>query len=189
MFNLIKRVKQFGMHKQNLCLVVILFGAMSACTTIDIYGKNTFESTKTWTLLPFQNSSGTPRAGDKVEGIVATLLRNKGIDNLQIYQYQNKSAESWPILDDNRLQEDALNSARKNNSYYGITGNIEEWNYKTGVGGEPAVGLSVRVIEISSGKVVWSATGAKSGWSAETISGTAQKLLNDLLSNMEIKEI
>jgi hypothetical protein len=34
---------------------------------------------------------------------------------------------------------------------------------------------------------VWSATGAKSGWGAETVSGTGQKLLDDLLSDLEIK--
>ncbi len=90
-------------------------------------------------------------------------------------------------MDDKHRQENALKSARQNNVYYGITGSIEEWNYKTGVGGEPAVGLNIRIIEIPSGKVAWSATGAKSGWGSETVSGTAQELLNDLLSNLEIK--
>lgn len=184
---LTKCSNQFGMR--HLLLATILFGAVSACTVIDKHGRNTFESAKTWILLPFRNHSGTPRAGDKVEEILATLLRGKGIDNLQVYQYPNEKAETWPMLDDKRHQEDALKWARQDNYYYGITGNIEEWHYKTGVGGEPAVGLSIRIIEISSGKVVWSATGAKSGWGAETVSGTAQKLLNHLLSNLEIKKI
>jgi hypothetical protein len=38
------------------------------------------------------------------------------------------------------------------------------------------------------GKVVWSVTGAKSGWGADTVSGTAQNLFNDLLSNLKIEK-
>lgn len=187
MFIRFKRVTQFS--SRNLLLAAILLGAVSACTVIDKQGIESFQSTKTWILLPFQNHSGTPRASDKVEDILATLLRGKGINNLQVYQYPNEKEAIWPILDDKRRQENALKTARKDHFYYGITGSIEEWGYKTGVGGEPAVGLSIRIIEIPSGKVVWSATGAKSDWGAETVSGTAQKLLNDLLSNLEIKTI
>jgi polysaccharide biosynthesis protein PelC len=186
MFIWFKRINSFSMV--NLLLVTILLSAVSACTVIDKQGMDTFESSKTWILLPFQNHSGTPRAGDKAEEILATLLRSKGIDNLQVYQHRHEKEEIWPILDDKRRQEDALKSARQGNFYYGITGNVEEWAYKSGVGGEPAVGLNIRIIEISSGRVVWSAAGAKSGWGAETVSGTAQELLNELLSNMEFKK-
>lgn len=172
----------------NGCLIVLTM-LLVACTVIETHGQNTFEPTKAWVLLPFQNYSGTPRANDKVEEILATLLRNKGINNLQVYQNQNAKNDIWLLMDDKRQQQDALAWARQNNYNYGITGNIEEWHYKTGVGGEPAVGLSLRIIEIPSGKVVWSVTGAKSGWGAETVSGTAQKLLRSLLSDLEIKTI
>ncbi len=187
MFILFKRINRFSLG--NLLLLAILLIVVSACTVIDKHGIESFEANKTWMLLPFQNNSGTPRAGDKAEEILATLLRSQGIDNLQVYQYQNEKEDAWPILDDKRRQDDALKAARKAHVYYGITGSIEEWSYKTGVGGEPAVGLSIRIIEIASGRVVWSATGAKSGWGADTVSGTAQKLLNDLLSNLEINKI
>jgi hypothetical protein len=187
MFIWFKRINPFSMG--NLLLPAILLIALSACTVIDEHGLNTFASTKTWILLPFQNHSGTPRAGDRAEEILATLLRSKGIDNLQVYQNQNDKEDIWPILDDKRRQDDALKSAKKTGFYYGITGSVEEWHYKTGIGGEPAVGLNLRIIEIPTGKVVWSATGAKSGWGADTVSGTAQKLLNDLLANLEIERL
>lgn len=186
MFIWFKRVNQFSLR--NLLLVMILLGAVSACTVIDEHGMNAFESSKTWILLPFQNHSGIPRAGDKAEEILATLLRSKGIDNLQVYQNKTEKEDIWPILDDKNRQEDALNSAKKAHFNYGVTGSIEEWNYKTGVGGEPAVGLSIRIIEMPTGKVVWSVTGAKSGWGADTVSGTAQNLFNDLLSNLKIEK-
>jgi curli biogenesis system outer membrane secretion channel CsgG len=185
MFIYFKHIHSFA--RVNLLLSAILLMALSACTVIDKHGIETFESSKTWVLLPFQNPSGTPRAGDKVEEILATLLRAKGMNNLQVYHYKNEKEDLWPILDDQHRQDEALKSAKQSHFYYGITGNIEEWNYKTGVGGEPAVGLNLRIIEIPTGKVIWSATGAKSGWGAETVSGTGQKLLDELLSDLEIK--
>jgi hypothetical protein len=44
------------------------------------------------------------------------------------------------------------------------------------------VGLTLQLIEVSSGKVVWAAAGAKSGWSREALSAVAQKLMRNLLS-------
>jgi hypothetical protein len=35
--------------------------------------------------------------------------------------------------------------------------------------------------------VVWSAVGAKSGWSRESLAGVAQKLLRELLGGMPLK--
>jgi curli biogenesis system outer membrane secretion channel CsgG len=185
MFSYFKYINPFG--KVNLVVSAVLLMALSACTVIDKHGVEIFESSKTWVLLPFQNHSGTPRAGDKVEEILATLLRAKGMNDLHVHPYNPEKEDIWPILDDQHRQEDALKSAKQSHFYYGITGNIEEWAYKTGVGGEPAVGLNLRIIEIPTGKVVWSATGAKSGWGAETVSGTGQKLLDELLSDLEIK--
>lgn len=186
MFFRIKQAGQFDIRK--LIFIAMLYASVPACTTvIERSGRSNFESHKMWILLPFQNYSGTPRAGEKIEEILATLLRSKGIENLQVYQDQNEKAEIWPILDEKGVQNNALLWAREHKFDYGITGNIEEWQYKSGVGGEPAVGLSLRIIEIASGRVVWSTTGAKSGWSAETVSGTAQKLTAELLSTLDVR--
>ncbi len=57
---------------------------------------------------------------------------------------------------------------------------------QTGRGGWAVVGLTIRVMEFRSGAVVWSASGARSGWSTGSLSGTAQKLLRELISKLEI---
>ncbi|CAG9220909.1 hypothetical protein BCAR13_420163 [Paraburkholderia caribensis] len=48
--------------------------------------------------------------------------------------------------------------------------------------GEPAVGLTFEVIDVQTGKVVWTGTGSRTGWSRDAVSGVAQKLERDLLS-------
>ncbi len=76
----------------------------------------------------------------------------------------------------------ALEWARGERARYALTGAVQEWRYKVGVDGEPAVGISLQLIDVASGQVVWSATGGDSGCSRASLSGTAQKLLRRLLA-------
>ncbi|MCY1405315.1 hypothetical protein D9M71_205530 [compost metagenome] len=68
-----------------------------------------------------------------------------------------------------------------------VTGSVEEWQYKNGLDGEPAVGVSLQVLETSSGKLLWSRSGARAGWSRESLAGTAQTVLRDLVGNLRLE--
>ena len=118
--------------------------------------------------------------------MVATLFRVRGIQNIEMYPQQDEDKGGWLDLNDRRRQEKALLLANKHRVSYAVTGSVDEWQYKLGVGSEPVVGLTLRVIEVSSGAVVWSATGARSGWSTGSLSGTAQQLVSKLISSIEI---
>ena len=65
---------------------------------------------------------------------------------------------------------------------YALTGAVDEWRYKVGVDGEPAAGVTLRIIDVASGDTLWTGAGGKSGWSREALSAVAQKLIRDLLS-------
>jgi TolB-like protein len=181
-----KGILRFVYTKTRFFLFIVSFGALAACSVIDIQKGASFSSSQPWAILPFQNYSQTPRAGEQVEEIVATLLRIRGIPNIEMYQPQDEDKSGWLELNDRTRQQKALLSAARNNVSYAVTGSVDEWQYKLGVGSEPVVGLTVRVIEVPSGKIVWSASGARSGWSTGSLSGTAQKLLKDLISSIEI---
>ena len=45
----------------------------------------------------------------------------------------------------------------------------------------------LQVIDLQSGDVVWTATGARSGWSREALSAVAQKLMRDLLGDLTLR--
>ena len=85
-----------------------------------------------------------------------------------------------PVLDDSRRLADAKEAARSNGARHALTGSVEEWRYKSGLDGEPAVGLSLLLVDLESDKVVWSGSAARSGWSRESLAGTAQKVLQEL---------
>jgi hypothetical protein len=77
--------------------------------------------------------------------------------------------------------------ARIQNARYAIYGAVDEWRYKVGIDGEPAVGVALHIIDLQSNAVVWSGVGGKSGWSRESLSGVAQKLIKRLLATAPVQ--
>ena len=57
---------------------------------------------------------------------------------------------------------------------------MEEWRCKVGVDVEPAAGITLQIIDVQSGDILWSGAGGKSGWSREALSAVAQQLLRQL---------
>ncbi|WON73998.1 hypothetical protein [Nitrosospira sp. Is2] len=185
-----KEILQF-LHKRRivaLLIFTVLSSLLASCSVVDVHKSAPLSSSQRWIVLPFQNYSQSPRAGEQVEEMVATLFRIRGIPNIEMYSVQDEDKGGWLDFNDRKRQEKALLLAIKHSASYAVTGSVDEWQYKLGVGSEPVVGLTIRVIEIPSGAVVWSASGAQSGWSTGSLSGTAQQLLRELISNIEIKK-
>ncbi|SDY87242.1 hypothetical protein [Nitrosomonas sp. Nm58] len=183
-----EKILRFAHLALKFFFFIILLNLLTACSVIDVQKSAPLSSSERWLVLPFQNYSQTPRAGEQVEEMLATLLRVRGVQNIEMYP-QGEDKNSWSEFNDRKRQENALLSAIKDNVFYAVAGSVDEWQYKLGVGSEPAVGLTIRIIAIPSGKVIWSASGARSGWSTESLSGTAQKLLRNLISDLEITKL
>jgi hypothetical protein len=86
-------------------------------------------------------------------------------------------------LADRRNQEQALNAVKSTGAKYAVAASVDEWRYKVGLDGEPAAGVTLNIIDLSTDQVVWSGTAAKTGWSREAVSATAQKTVDQLLKN------
>ena len=130
-------------------------------------------------LLPFLNRSETPLAGERAEAIALSVLRSRGLQGLQSYEAVTAD-NGLPILDDSKRLQDAKQSAIANGASHALTGSVEEWRYKSGLDGEPAVGLSLLLVDLESNQVLWSGSAARSGWSRSSLAGTAQKVLQEL---------
>jgi hypothetical protein len=42
-------------------------------------------------------------------------------------------------------------------------------------------------VDLKSGKTMWSASGSRSGWGRETASGTAQRLMREMIDKLALK--
>lgn len=159
--------------------LVLLACLASGCSTIDVAPASGLDRNMRWAVLPLANHTETPLAGQRAASIVDTVLRTRGIADI-VRPPANLGAESLFEPQDAQATEKGLAWTRTAGVRYAVTGTVSEWRYKVGVDGEPAVGLTLQVIDLSNNKVVWSASGGRSGWSREALSAVAQKLVRDL---------
>ncbi len=155
---------------------------LAACSTLDHSTPPTVSSKAPWVVLPFANNTETPLAANRAEAIAEGLLRANGISKLRRYP---ASLQQESLFDpgERKPLEAGLEWARKEGARYALTGSVDEWRYKVGVDGEPAVGIALSIIDVSSGETLWSGTGGKSGWSREALSAVAQQLMRSLIQS------
>lgn len=166
---------------------VVLLGLvlLAACSVNRVEQEVSFTKDESWAVLPIINFSQTPQAGERAERIAETLLRARGLKDLRHYPLPG-NPNGLPILDEQKRFNAALEWARTTSAQYAITGSVEEWRYKSGLDGEPAVGISLQVIDVTTADVLWSASGSRAGWSRESLSGTAHKVLAKLTRKMKL---
>lgn len=164
-----------------LCAALVL----AACTTTSsIGGAVRLDPQASWVLLPLTNHTDTPQAALAAEAIVDHQLRRRGIQNLVRYPAR-LSRDSLFEPSERKLLDEAQQWAREQGARYGVQGAVEEWRYKVGIDGEPAVGITLQVVDLADGnKVLWSASGAKSGWSRVALSQVANQLLAEVLAEL-----
>ncbi len=169
-----------------MCL--LLFLLLQSCATYEIQKTEAFDQDVGWVRLPFVNNSDTPEAGERAAEIAATLLRTHGITGLAKYQPQVASSQGMPELNQQQDQIAAINWAKGQGYGYGFGGSVQEWRYKSGLDAEPAVGVTLTVTDLSNGKIVWSASGSKTGWGRDSLSGVGQKLMRTLINGLRLSE-
>ena len=162
--------------------VSILLALVSGCTTIDAAPSHNLDKNAKWVVLPFSNATETPLAGQRAEAIVFALVQSFGVSDIQRYpQSMQDETLLEPGQGQGRSQDQVLAWAKGVGARFALTGTVQEWRYKVGVDGEPAVGISLQIVDLDSGKVVWTGVGAKSGWSRESLAAVAQNLLKKLM--------
>ncbi|SOZ18453.1 conserved Hypothetical protein, putative outer membrane protein [Cupriavidus taiwanensis] len=154
---------------------------LAGCAVTDVGRAPALARGETIAVLPIVNYTETPQAGLRAEAIAESLLKTGGVASLKRYPAALNPETLFEPAEREAVGK-ALEWARAEKARYALTGAVQEWRYKVGVDGEPAVGISLQLLDVNSGEVVWSATGSDSGWSRASLSGTAQKLLRRLLA-------
>lgn len=154
------------------CLTLVVIAALATgCSSFTRESGQTLPRNAAWGVAPLVNYAQTPQAGERAEQILISILAEEGVRPLM---YPQAPRQDLLLQDDRERQIQALDWARQQRLAYVITGSVEEWQYKNGLDGEPAVGVSLQVLEPATGRVVWSSSGARAGWSRESGGGGAE---------------
>ncbi|CAE6884072.1 conserved exported protein of unknown function [Ectopseudomonas oleovorans] len=166
------------------CLALVAIALfVTGCSSFS-GGNQTLPRDASWGVAPLVNYAQAPQAGERAEQILISILAEEGVTPLM---YPQQPQKDLLLQDDRERQSQALAWAREQKLAYVITGSVEEWQYKNGLDGEPAVGISLQILEPASGRVVWSSSGARAGWSRESVAGAAQKVLRKLVGNLDFE--
>ena len=168
--------------------ILLMVFMLASCAVMDQeHNSKPLERNANWALLPIVNHTDVPQAGLRAEAITEVLLRARGIGNLRSYP-PTLNQDSLFDPAERKVVIDAMNWAREQGVRYAVTGAVEEWHYKVGVDGEPAVGMTLQIIDLKDGdRIVWSSAGSKSGWSRDALSAVAQELIRKMLSEATIE--
>jgi TolB-like protein len=179
-----------GRAWRNAALVAIVAAAVAvlgACSTVRETGALTLTAKDSIALASIANYSETPAAGLSAESIAASVLRANGLADVRTAPAANGGgAELFDTAQRADISQQ-IEWARLQQVRYVLTGSVEEWRYKPGVDGEPVVGVTFELVDVQSGRTVWSATGTKSGWSRSSLASVATSLIGKELAPLAVQ--
>ncbi|MFK7854126.1 MAG: hypothetical protein AB8B79_08440 [Granulosicoccus sp.] len=169
-----------------LALLVVL--SVSSCSTLTSTPQVSASSEAPWALLPINNLSQTAQADSQAQTFVETHLRARGVQRVDIYR-PLKPVSLRGLLDVGAEIDDATQWAQSKGYRYAVTGTVHEWQYKGGTDKEPAVGVSLKLIDLSSNRVLWQANAARTGWGYANLPAVANKVVSDLLQQIQLDAV
>lgn len=175
---------------QKITISIICVVAVSGCTTTEVDTSHLPGIVKEakYGVVPFRNQTATPMVGMQATTITTALLHSVGIDSFVQYnpvEDANKATLQEDLFASNEFRRSNLiNWARSRNITYLLMGDVNEWRYKVGLDGEPAVGVTLYMIYVPQDKIVWSAVGSRRGSTNDALSGVGQTLILKLLNDI-----
>lgn len=126
-------------------------------------------------LAPFDNATDDEHAGQALTEVTSTTLMQQGAE----------VTRATPAADD-ATTPNYQQAARDKGLAFVVFGTVHEYRYKTDLDGDPAVGISLRVVATSSGKTVWQASGSKTGIGCSSLTEAAQQVVRDVVKRMPL---
>jgi len=158
-----------------LVIVAVLVALVSGCGTDPVVSSRSplpdLGSQKV-AIYDLANYTDTSRAGMRASSIVEGVLFARGY-NMDRHTLPERSAATL-----SQQIKDAISHGDR----YLMSGAVSEWRYKTGIDGEPAVSLRLKLLDLRTHKVIWSAVGADNSWGNTSIGTIAQKLVSSMIS-------
>jgi PBP1b-binding outer membrane lipoprotein LpoB len=170
---------------REIFLIALSVLVLAGCSAMRTSAPPKLEQNARWVLLPGINNTETPAAGARLDSILASLLRVHGVRDVRAAPgvADGEAADGLPVVVSRQVQDKALEWARAQHAAYAIAGAVDEWRYKTGLDGEPAVAISLSIIDVKTAAVIWSGSAAKTGWSRQAVSAVAIDMVDQLLDS------
>lgn len=162
------------------CLVALL----TACSTVKYSGGASTGSITVQRLLlpPFINATDDQHASRALTEITGSALVEAGIPLYQTEETVLKSAADKAQGPDGRYAE----LARSVGASHLLIGTVHEYRYKTDLDGDPAVGVTLRLVDAATGETVWQGTSGNVGYAFASVTSAAEKSVRALVRDLPV---
>ena len=159
---------------------------LSSCTRMNVNVSNGLVLPSHTRLIigPLANHTDTPLANRRVESMLVGYMQTKGFKNVTPYPRQPSCEKLLYCADESMPNSRLVAWARHHHVAFVLTGSVNEWRYKVGLDGEPVAGVSLALINVNTGKTVWTGVGGVIGGSRSGLDIVGQQLLVKLLNNL-----
>lgn len=144
-------------------------------------------------VMPFDNLTNSEEAGQVASYLAVSALR--ATTGLAV-QPESNVTQTYDSLASENAATSAIGahstvSARQLGEILGVqyvlTGSVSEYGYQYGLREEPSVSMNMRLVDISDGSIVWTASSGIVGqgtFARDSVSIIAQRLVNQMVVNM-----
>ena len=164
-----------------LALGLLVFA--SGCATVVTRGGATGSLRVERLLLPpFVNATTDEHAGRALTEMTGSALVEAGLPLFQTEETLLRSAADKAQGPDGRYAE----LARTVGATHLLIGTVHEYRYKTDLDGDPAVGLTLRLIDAATGQTLWQGSGTNVGYAFASVTSAAQKAVRALVRDLPV---
>jgi TolB-like protein len=166
---------------QLFALLLLLTG----CSTVVRDGSKPHVNEGKFSLVmpPFLNATDNEHAGQALTQLTGSALLEQGIPLIQTEDILNKTTDDTAPKQEVRNQQ----IAQENKATYLLMGTVHEYRYKSDLSANPAVGITLRLVNVADGRTLWQGSSSKVGRVCSSLTSTAQKAVRDLVSKVPLK--
>lgn len=165
-----------------LCLTASL-ALLAGCATVVTEGGSTGTIRVERLLLPpFVNATDDEHAGRALTEMTGSALVEAGLPLFQTEETLIRSAADKAQGPDGRYAE----LARTVGASHLLIGTVHEYRYKTDLNGDPAVGVTLRLIDAATGQTLWQGSSGNVGYAFASVTSAAQKAVRALVRDLPV---
>lgn len=168
--------------KHLLVLCAVLF--FSGCATVVTQGGSSGTSVHVDRLLmpPFVNATDDEHASKALTEMTGSALVEAGLPLFQTEESLIRSSADKAQGPDGRYAE----LAKTVGASHLLIGTVHEYRYKTDLDGDPAVGITLRLVDANTGQTLWQGSSGNVGYAFASVTSAAQRAVRALVAQMPV---
>ena len=170
--------------RKAFCLLSL--SLLSGCATV-VYDGDSVEqdgSAELRVLMPpFFNATNDDHAGRALTELTGTALVARGIPLYQTEELLLSTQDETAAGPEGRYSE----LAQTIGATHLLIGTVHEYRYKTDLDGDPAVGITIRIVDAHDGRTVWQGSSSNIGYAFASVTSASQRAVRRLVKRIPVE--